>query len=155
MRLALIEPDIAQNTGTILRLAACLGVGVDLVEPLGFVFSDRRLKRAGLDYLDRVEVVRHASWEDFRAAGAPAGGRLVALAAEGDIRYVDFAFRPDDVLMMGSESSGLPAAVAGAAVARLRIPMAPGNRSLNVAVAAAMVLGEALRQTARFPRAAP
>lgn len=154
MRLALFEPDIAQNTGTILRMAACLGVAVDLIEPLGFVFSDRRLKRAGMDYLDRVEIVRHASWEDFRTARAREAGRLVALAARGETRYVDFAYRGDDVLMVGSETSGFPAAVAREAEARLRIPMAAGNRSFNVAVAAAMALGEALRQTATFPREA-
>lgn len=154
MRLALFEPDIPQNTGTILRMAACLGVAVDLIEPLGFVFSDRRLKRAGMDYLDRVEIVRHASWEDFRTARARAGGRIVALAARGETRYVDFAYRVDDVLMVGSETSGLPATLSAEAEARLRIPMAAGNRSLNVAVAAAIVLGEALRQTRTFPKEA-
>ena len=154
MRLALFEPDIAQNTGTILRLAACLGVGVDLIEPLGFVLSDRRLRRAGMDYLDRVEIARHASWEDFRTARARAGGRLVALAARGEIRYVDFAYRADDVLMVGSETSGLPAAVGAEAEARVRIPMAAGNRSINIAVAAAIVLGEALRQTGTLPEEA-
>ena len=151
MRLALFEPDIAQNTGTILRMAACLGVAVDVIEPLGFVFSDRRLKRAGMDYLDRVELVRHASWDDFRAARATAGGRLVALAARAETRYVDFAFRADDVILMGRETAGLPGAVEAAAQARLRIPMVTGNRSLNVAIAAALVVGEALRQTGTFP----
>lgn len=151
MRLALFEPDIAQNTGTILRLAACLEVAVDVIEPAGFVFSDRHMKRAGMDYLERVECVRHASWEDFQKARVASGGRLLGLAVRGEARYVDFAFRSDDILMMGRETAGLPDAVADACDARLRIPMTAGNRSLNVAVAAALVLGEALRQTGTFP----
>jgi tRNA (cytidine/uridine-2'-O-)-methyltransferase len=171
MRLALFEPDIPQNTGTILRLAACLGVEVDIIEPCGFLLDDRRLRRAGMDYLDRVAMRRHASWTAFENArrevrpsvepgraepgvepGAGIGGRLVLLTTRGDTAYADFRFEPADVLLVGRESAGVPEAVHAAAEARLRIPMAPGVRSLNVAVTAAMVLGEALRQTNGFPK---
>jgi tRNA (cytidine/uridine-2'-O-)-methyltransferase len=149
MRLALFEPDIPQNTGTILRLAACLGVGVDLIEPMGFLLDDRRLKRAGLDYLDSVGLVRHASWERFRTAHAP--GRLVLLTTKAELPYHRFTFRADDILLLGRESAGVPDEVHDAADARLRVPLQAGMRSLNVAVAAALVLGEALRQTDTFP----
>ena len=159
MRLALFEPDIPQNTGTMLRLAACLGVGVDVIEPCGFLLDDRRLRRAGMDYLDRVAMRRHASWTAFGKArrevgpdGAGIGGRLVLLTTRGDTAYADFRFEPADVLLVGRESAGVPEAVHAAAAARLRVPMAPGVRSLNVAVSAAMVLGEALRQTNGFPK---
>jgi tRNA (cytidine/uridine-2'-O-)-methyltransferase len=147
MRLALYQPDIAQNTGTILRLAACLGVGVDVIAPTGFDMTDRSLRRAGLDYLAHVEIVRHASFADFDAARQRSGSRLVLLTTGGEVSYTSFAFRPADILLLGRESAGVPEAVHGCADARLRIPMRPGLRSLNVAVAAAMVLGEALRQT--------
>lgn len=148
MRLVLNEPDIPQNAGTLIRLAACLGVGLDIVEPCGFLLDDRRLARAQLDYAAAAEVVRHWSWDAFRAAQP---GRLLLLTTRGTRRYTDFAFRPDDLLLLGSESAGAPPALHHAADARLRIPLRPGQRSLNVAVAAAMVLGEALRQTAGFP----
>ncbi|MBI3453264.1 MAG: tRNA (cytidine(34)-2'-O)-methyltransferase [Rhodospirillales bacterium] len=154
MRLALFEPDIPQNTGAMLRLAACLGVGVDLIEPCGFVWSDRRLRRAGMDYLAGVELARHASWPAYREAQA-GRGRLVLLTTAGDTPYADFAFRADDTLMVGRESAGVPAAVHAAADARLVIPMVAGRRSLNVALAAAIVLGEALRQTGRLPQTLP
>ncbi|MEO5338326.1 MAG: tRNA (cytidine(34)-2'-O)-methyltransferase [Magnetospirillum sp. WYHS-4] len=149
MRLVLYEPDIPQNAGTLLRLSACLGLGVDLVEPCGFLISDRHLRRAGMDYLGRAELVRHASWTAYLET-SPAG-RLVLLTTRGDIAYPDFAFRPDDRLMVGREGGGVPEGVHAAAAARLVVPMVAGVRSLNVAVAAAMVLGEALRQTGRFP----
>jgi tRNA (cytidine/uridine-2'-O-)-methyltransferase len=152
MRLALYEPDIPQNTGAILRLAACCGVAVDLIEPFGFLWEDRRLKRAGMDYLDRVELTRHTSWTKFRAAPNP--GRLVLLTTSGTIPYHRFAFQADDTLLFGRESSGVPEAVHEAAAARLAIPVRPGLRSLNVALAAAMVLGEALRQTGLLPEEA-
>jgi len=148
MRLVLNEPDIPQNAGTLIRLAACLGIGLDIVEPCGFLLDDRRLARAQLDYAAAAEVVRHRSWTAFRAAQP---GRLVLLTTRASCRYTDFAFRPGDLLLLGSESAGAPAALHRAAAARLRIPLRPGRRSLNVAVAAAMVLGEALRQTAGFP----
>jgi tRNA (cytidine/uridine-2'-O-)-methyltransferase len=148
MRLALFEPDIPQNCGTLLRLAACLGLGVDIIEPCGFLWDDRRLRRAGMDYLADVAVTRHASWDAFRAGFA---GRLVLLTTRAERPYADFAFAPDDTLLVGRESAGVPAAVHEAAGARLRIPMRANARSLNVALAAAMVLGEALRQTKGFP----
>jgi tRNA (cytidine/uridine-2'-O-)-methyltransferase len=144
MRLALYEPDIPQNTGTMLRLAACFGIAVDLIEPCGFVWDDRRLRRAGMDYLQGVDLTRHESWAAFRLARAP--GRLVLLTTAGDMAYTDFRFRPTDTLMMGRESAGVPADIHRAADARLVIPMVAGARALNVAVAAAMALGEALRQ---------
>ncbi len=148
MRLVLFEPDIPQNTGALLRLGACLGVAVDIVEPCGFLFDDKRLRRAGMDYLAAVEMVRHRSWRAYRAAAA---GRLLLLTTRGETRYTDFAFRPDDNILLGRESAGVPEAVRAEADARLLIPMADGIRSLNVALAAAMVLSEALRQTGLFP----
>lgn len=156
MRLALYEPDIPQNTGTMLRLAACLGVGAEVIEPCGFILSDARLKRAGMDYLLEAEIRRHSSWAAFQAWRAQArqaqgGHRLLLLTTKGDTPYTAFAFAPDDILMVGRESAGVPPDVAQAADARLVIPLRPGLRSLNVATAAAMVLGEALRQTAGFP----
>ena len=151
MRLALYQPDIPQNSGTILRLAACLGVPVDVIAPAGFDFSDRSLRRSGLDYLDHVAIVRHAGWELFEAWRASAGSpRLVLLTTRGDSRHTGFVFRDDDILLLGRESSGVPAAVYVAADARVRVSMRPGLRSLNVAVTAAIVLGEALRQTKGF-----
>jgi tRNA (cytidine/uridine-2'-O-)-methyltransferase len=144
MRLALYQPDIPQNAGTILRLAACLDVAVDVIGPAGFDMSDRNLRRAGLDYLNHVEIVRHVSFAAFLAARR---GRLVLLTTTGDTAYTDFAFARDDVLLLGRESAGVPENVHALADARLRIPMRAGLRSLNIAVAAAMVLGEALRQT--------
>jgi tRNA (cytidine/uridine-2'-O-)-methyltransferase len=148
MRLALYEPDIPQNTGTLLRLGACLGIAVDIIEPCGFLFTDKGLKRAGMDYLDLANYRRHASWEAFEA---DCTGRLVLLSAKATHPYTEFRFAPDDILLMGRESAGVPDSVRDAADARLRIPLMPGLRSLNVALAAAMVLGEALRQTEGFP----
>ena len=157
MRLALFEPDIPQNAGTLFRLGACLGIPVDLIEPCGFVFSERRMRRAALDYLAHVDLTRHTSWNAYRewrlnADGVKDKGRLVLLTSKGDIPYTGFSFRPDDTLMVGRESAGVPESVSAAADARLRIPMAKGLRSINVAQAAAMILGEALRQTDGFPR---
>ena len=151
MRLALFQPDIAQNAGTMLRLAACLGVATDIIEPCGFAFDEARFRRAGMDYLDRVKLRRYSSWEAFAREGRP--GRLVLLTTRADIAYANFDFRPDDTLMVGQESAGVPDAVHQAADARIRVPMAEGMRSLNVALAAAVVLGEALRQTDGFPHA--
>ncbi|MGH6932780.1 MAG: tRNA (cytidine(34)-2'-O)-methyltransferase [Dongiaceae bacterium] len=153
MRLALFEPDIPQNTGTMLRLAACLAVPVDLIEPCGFALDDRRMRRAGMDYLDAVNLTRHVSWRAYLAARAgPADpGRLVLLTTKSPIGYAEFRFHGDDTLLVGRESSGVPPAVHDAADVRLSIPLRPGMRSLNVAIAAAMVLGEALRQTNGFP----
>jgi tRNA (cytidine/uridine-2'-O-)-methyltransferase len=147
MRLALYQPDIAQNTGTMLRMAACLGVGVDVIAPTGFDMTDRALRRAGLDYLAHVEIVRHTGFAAFETARRHAGSRLVLLTTRGELSYTSFAFRAGDTLLVGRESAGVPEAVHEAADARLRIPVRPGLRSLNVAVAASMALGEALRQT--------
>lgn len=150
MRLALFQPDIAQNAGTMLRLAACFGVAVDVIEPCGFAFDERRFRRAGMDYLDRVDLRRHSSWAAFMRDGRR--GRLVLLTTRAEIAHTDFAFRPDDTMMVGQESAGVPLEVHDAADARIRVPLAAGLRSLNVALAAAVVLGEALRQTDGFPR---
>lgn len=151
MRLALYEPDIPQNAGAVIRLAACLGAGVDLIEPFGFLWDDRRLRRAGMDYLDAAAVVRHRSWPAFDEARGTA--RLILLTTRGAAPMPSFAFEPGDVLLMGRESAGVPEAVHARADHRVVIPMVPGMRSLNVVTAAAIVLGEALRQTGGFPAA--
>jgi tRNA (cytidine/uridine-2'-O-)-methyltransferase len=150
MRLALYQPDIPQNTGSILRLAACLGVAVDIIEPCGFVLDDRRLKRAGMDYLGSVEIKRHSSWEAY--AGFDRPGRLVLLSTKARLPYHRFAFEDADTLLLGRESAGVPPEVVEAADALVLIPMRPGLRSLNVALAAALALGEALRQTGQLPQ---
>lgn len=152
MRLALFQPDIPQNAGAMLRLAACFGVAVDIIEPAGFPVSDRAFRRAGLDYLDHVKIVRHVSFAAFEAARREAGRRLVLLTTKGAASHVETVFRPDDTLMVGRESAGAPDHVHAAANLRVAIPMRPGLRSLNVATAAAITLGEALRQTDGFPR---
>jgi tRNA (cytidine/uridine-2'-O-)-methyltransferase len=151
MRLALYQPDIPQNTGAILRLAACLGVPVDVIGPTGFDMTDKALKRAALDYLAHVDLERHASFAAFEGVRSARGSRLILLTTHGEAAYTDFAFRPGDTLLLGRESAGVPPAVHDLADARLRIPIQPGLRSLNVAIAAAMVLGEALRQTGARP----
>lgn len=153
MRIALYQPDIPPNTGTILRMAACLGVSVDLIEPAGFDASDRSLRRAGLDYLPHAVLTRHASWEAFEAwrRGNADVPRLVLLTTRADIAYTTFGFKADDILLLGREGAGVPEAVHASVDARITIPMRPGLRSLNVAVAAAMVTGEGLRQTGGFP----
>jgi len=148
MRLALHQPDIPGNVGAILRSCACFGVPVDLIEPLGFPWDDRRVRRAGMDYFDRVSITRHADWESFRAATP---GRLVLLTSHGSVPVDTVAFDSGDVILMGSESAGVPPHVHEAADLRVRIPMAPGLRSLNVSVAAAVTLFEALRQTGLLP----
>jgi tRNA (cytidine/uridine-2'-O-)-methyltransferase len=150
MRIALYEPDIPQNTGTILRLAACLGVEAHIIEPAGFPTSDRAFRRAGMDYLDRVALRRHASWPAFEAWRRENELRLLLFTTAATASYLDHAYRPGDVLMFGRESAGVPDAVHAAADTRLTIPMRPGLRSLNVAMAAAMALGEAIRQTDGF-----
>jgi len=149
MRLVLFEPDIPQNTGTLLRLAACWNLAVDVIFPCGFIFDDRRMKRAGMDYLDDVEVKRHASWaayQAWRSEHAALAGRLLLLSTKAASLYQDFAYRADDSIMVGRESSGVPEAVHVAADYRLVIPLRPGMRSLNVALAAAIVTAEAQRQ---------
>lgn len=156
MRLVLFEPDIPQNTGAILRLCACFGLGVDIIFPCGFIFDEPRMRRAGMDYLDSVEIAKHVSWAAYCEARAAAhSGRLLLLSTKAAIPYLDFAFRPDDSLLLGRESGGVPPEVHAAADERLTIPMRPGMRSLNVAMAAAIVAAEGLRQIglerARFP----
>lgn len=151
MDLALYQPDIAQNTGTLLRLGACLGVPVHVIGPAGFDHSDRALRRAGMDYLEAATLIRHVGWTDFLAATEAAGRRIVLATTRASRAYTDHAFRPDDVLLLGRESAGVPESVHACADARIRIPMRPGLRSLNLAVAGAMILGEALRQTGGFP----
>jgi tRNA (cytidine/uridine-2'-O-)-methyltransferase len=151
MQIALYQPDIPQNAGTILRLCACLGVTAHLIEPAGFPTSDRHFRRAGMDYLDAVEIARHASFAAFEAWRRAAGLKLVLFTTAAATSYLDHAFGPRDVLLFGRESAGVPREVQEAADARLLIPMRPGLRSLNVAMATALALGEALRQTKGFP----
>ncbi|NQU58117.1 MAG: tRNA (cytidine(34)-2'-O)-methyltransferase [Rhodospirillales bacterium] len=147
MRLALYQPDIPQNAGTLIRTAMCLDIAVDIIEPCGFVFSDRQLKRAGMDYLQEADLTRHSSWAAFSRVTFGGSARLVLLSTKAETVYTDFAFRPDDIVMVGRESAGVPDDVFAAANAQIRVPMAGNARSLNVAIAAAMVLGEGLRQT--------
>lgn len=146
MRLALYQPDIPQNAGTMMRMAACLGLPVDLIEPAGFDASDRNLRRAGLDYLQALDLTRHVGFSAFEAVRRASGRRLVLATTRGAVPYWDFAFGPDDVIMVGRESAGVPDEIHDLADARIVVPMRAGLRSLNVAVAAAMILGEALRQ---------
>lgn len=147
LRIALYQPDIPGNTGTILRLAACLGLGVDIIEPAGFDISDRNLKRAGMDYLASVKLARHVNFERFEEWRRESGRRLVLASTKAADRYTDFAYRPDDILLFGRESAGVPETVHDRADARVIIPMVEGQRSINVAMSAAMIAGEALRQT--------
>ena len=149
MRIALFEPEIAGNVGGVMRLGACLGAAIDLIEPMGFIWNDRRVRRAAMDYIDHVEVHRHAGFDAFVAAVAPP--RLVLFTTKASQSLYDFQFRPDDVLLFGKESAGVPAAVAEACQVKLRIPMRPQVRSMNLASSAAVVLGEALRQTGGLP----
>jgi tRNA (cytidine/uridine-2'-O-)-methyltransferase len=151
LRLALYQPDIPQNAGTMLRMCACLGVTAVIVEPASFPVSDRAFRRAGMDYLEHVAVERHPSFAALEAWREGEGRRLILLSTRAGTDYASFAFRADDIIMVGRESAGVPDAVHRAADMRLAVPMRPRLRSLNVAVAAAMVLGEALRQTAAFP----
>lgn len=151
LRLALFEPDIPQNTGALLRLAACFGIAVDLIEPFGFLLDDRRLKRAALDYAARVALRRHASWDRFLGDRDPAS-RLILLTTAGTVPLHDFVFAASDTLLFGRESAGVPNFVHRAAAARVVIPLHGGARSLNVAMAGAIALAEALRQTGQFPQ---
>ena len=154
MRLALFQPDIPQNTGTLLRLGACLDIELDIIEPCGFIFSERTLKRAGMDYLDMVRYRRHHSWEHFlqyRAEHPEEYGRIVLLTTHASEPYYNFEFRPIDIILMGRESAGVPEEVHQTADARLLIPMNHNARSINVAVSAVMVVGECLRQVNGFP----
>jgi len=150
MRIALFQPDIPQNAGTILRLCACLGVEAHIIEPAGFPVTDRAFRRAGMDYLDHVSLVRHDSWKAFDAWRREQQARLLVFTTRAPTCYLDQSFRSDDVLLFGRETSGLPDEVHAAADARLLVPMRPGLRSLNVAMTCALALGEALRQTKGF-----
>lgn len=147
IRIALYQPDIAQNTGTVLRLCACLGAEAHIIEPAGFPVTDRHFRRAGMDYLDQVTIVRHTGWTAFEGWRAEAGARLALFTTAGAVSYLDWAYRDGDVLLFGREGAGVPEAVHAAADARLKIPMLEGMRSLNVAMSVAMAAGEALRQT--------
>jgi tRNA (cytidine/uridine-2'-O-)-methyltransferase len=147
MQIALYQPDIPQNTGTILRLCACLDITAHIIEPAGFPVSDRLFRRAGMDYLEQRDWRRHDSWTAFEAWRREAGHRLLLFTTKGGESYLDFAYGQTDILLFGRESAGVPEAVANVADARLLIPLRPGLRSLNVAMAAAMAAGEALRQT--------
>jgi tRNA (cytidine/uridine-2'-O-)-methyltransferase len=147
MQVALFQPDIPQNTGTILRLCACLDVAAHIIEPAGFPVSDRHFRRAGMDYLDQVSIMRHDSWSTFEQWRNQKGYRLVLFSTKGVGGYLEYRYGVDDILLFGRESAGVPDEVVAAADARLTIPIKPGLRSLNVAMAAAMALGEALRQT--------
>ncbi|WP_075217177.1 tRNA (cytidine(34)-2'-O)-methyltransferase [Mongoliimonas terrestris] len=151
MQLALYQPDIAQNTGTLLRLGACLGVPVHVIGPAGFDLSDKALRRAGMDYLESATLVRHDGWTAFLAFVAARERRIVLATTKASLPYTDHAFGPADVLLLGRESAGVPDAVQDRADARVTIPMRPGLRSINVALAGAMILGEAFRQTQAFP----
>lgn len=148
LRIALYQPDIPGNTGTILRLAACMGMGVDIIEPAGFVLSDKNLKRAGMDYLASVTMTRHVNWQRFDEWRRSEGRRLVLASTKAAGRYTDFAFAENDILLFGRESAGVPDDVHDTADARVIIPMVEGQRSINVAMSAAMIAGEALRQIA-------
>jgi tRNA (cytidine/uridine-2'-O-)-methyltransferase len=147
MQIALFQPDIPQNTGTILRLCACLGAAAHIIEPAGFPISDRHFRRAGMDYLDHVTLMRHDSWSKFQQWRSDAGYRLVLFTTKAASSYLDYSYQTADILLFGRESAGVTDEVAAAADARLLIPIKPGLRSLNVAMAAAMALGEAFRQT--------
>jgi tRNA (cytidine/uridine-2'-O-)-methyltransferase len=146
LRIALYQPDIPGNTGTILRMAACLGLGVDVIEPAGFDLSDRNLKRAGMDYAEQAVLIRHIDWRTFASWASDEGRRIVLATTKAAVPYTDVEFVENDILLFGRESAGVPDHVHDAADARILIPMRPGFRSLNVAVSAAMIAGEALRQ---------
>jgi tRNA (cytidine/uridine-2'-O-)-methyltransferase len=148
MRIALYEPEIAGNVGAVLRLGACLGIAVDLIEPMGFVWDDTRVRRTAMDYIDHVEIDRHADWAAFRTARP---GQLILLTTKGSTSLYDAAFRPNDTLLIGKESAGVPADIAASCDLAVRIPIRAEVRSLNLATAAAIALSEALRQTGAFP----
>jgi tRNA (cytidine/uridine-2'-O-)-methyltransferase len=145
-RIALYQPDIPGNTGTILRFAACMGVGVDIIEPAGFRLDDKSLKRAGMDYLELASLVRHANWQAFETWRAGEGARLICLTTKATTPYTHFSFQPSDIILFGRESAGVPQEVHDAADARLVIPMVGKARSLNLALSVSMVMGEVLRQ---------
>jgi tRNA (cytidine/uridine-2'-O-)-methyltransferase len=150
MRIALFQPEIAGNVGAVMRLGACFGVGVDLIEPMGFAWDDKRVRRTAMDYIDHVEVTRHDGFDAFRATAG--SGRLILMTTKSDSNLYDFAFRPDDILLFGQESAGVPSAVSDVVDAAVKIPLRAEVRSFNLATSAAIALGEALRQTQGLPR---
>lgn len=152
IEIALYQPDIGPNAATIIRMCACLGLTVTIIEPAGFVWTDSSFRRAGMDYLDRAAVKRCPSWQAFRAETA--GRRLVLLSTKAEMPYIKFSFSPNDTLLVGRESSGVPAEIHQSVGARVLIPMRENERSLNVSLACAMVTGEAMRQTSGFPAVA-
>jgi tRNA (cytidine/uridine-2'-O-)-methyltransferase len=149
MRIALFEPEIAGNVGAVLRLGACMGAAVDLIEPMGFAWDDRRVRRTAMDYIDHVAVARHAGFDAFKSTLG--SGRLILFTTKSRQSAYEFRFLADDILLFGKESAGVPTAIAEACDARVRIPMRPQVRSMNLAMSAALALGEALRQTASLP----
>ena len=152
MRIALYEPDIPQNTGAIIRLASCFDIGVDIIEPCGFVFSSRRMKRSGMDYIDRVDIKLYSSWEKFyELYNVNIKNRIILLTTTGNISHTKFSYTTDDILLLGRESAGVPDAVHLAVNSRIIVPIVTEARSLNIVTSAAMVLGEALRQTSTYP----
>ncbi len=155
MRLALFQPDIPQNTGTLLRLGACLDLPIDIIEPCGFIFNEKAMKRAGMDYLHLASYKRHNSWQDFidyRKDHPNEYGRIILMTTKSTKPYTDFKFKPNDIILMGRESAGVPESIHELADARITIPMNQNARSINVAVSAVMVIGEALKQTNLFPK---
>jgi tRNA (cytidine/uridine-2'-O-)-methyltransferase len=155
LRLAFYQPEIPQNTGTLLRLAACMGISLDLIEPCGFVLSDARMRRAGMDYLELASLTRHENWNTFHETATQTKRRLVLLCPRAPLSFTNFTFTPMDTLLLGTESSGVPEDVRDLCPSSINIPMLAGRRSLNVAISGAMVLGEALRQLRAFPARAP
>jgi tRNA (cytidine/uridine-2'-O-)-methyltransferase len=151
LRLALYQPDIPQNTGTMLRMAACLGIGADIIEPAGFPVSDRDFRRAGMDYLDEISISRHISWDAFVTFAQENGHRLVLLSTKASLSHLEFKFQAKDILIVGRESAGVPQNVHNSIASKLRVPMVETMRSLNVAISAALVCGEALRQIEGWP----
>lgn len=149
MELALYQPDIPQNTGTLMRLAACMKIKLHIIEPCGFVLSDKNLKRAGMDYMGQVDLVRHTSWEAFKEATKDK--RLVLMTTKTDLPYTEFEYQKNDILIAGRESAGVPDSVHNECTSRVTIPMTAETRSLNIAIASAMILGESLKQTNSFP----
>ncbi len=150
MHIALYQPDIPPNTGTIIRMCACLDIKVHIIEPCGFPFGEKSFRRAGMDYVDQSKITKHVSFEDFKKTGPK--GRLILLSTKAPVPYTEFKFEKDDILLLGRETAGVPEEVFKQADHRLLIPMTPDTRSLNIALSAAMVAGEALRQTASFPK---
>jgi len=150
IRLALYQPDIPQNTGAAMRLCACLGAGLDIIEPCGFLFDDKKVRRSGMDYIEALDYVRHSSWEKFVEANS-GKRRIILMTTKASIPYTDFTYKEDDILLAGSESAGVHDHVHAASDGRVIIPLRAGLRSLNMVNAASMIMGEALRQTKRFP----